>query len=129
QFCPAGVPNCLAGPPAVGNSGGPLVALLPFYEQANLFNAWNSQVAIFTDENSTVAGTGVNTLWCPSDGSITGERWVQDPGYGYNNLPYPTTYSNYRGNWGYWTGQQSAGVIQGPPAHPTRTRATRQSTA
>src|SRR5262245_57511253 len=28
QFCPAGAPNCFAGPPAVGNSFGPMVALL-----------------------------------------------------------------------------------------------------
>src|SRR5215831_7309033 len=75
QFCPAGAPNCFAGPPSVGNSAGPLVALLPFYEQANLFNSWNTHLPMGTDANATAGGIGVNTLWCPSDGS-TDETWV-----------------------------------------------------
>src|SRR5262249_44820468 len=104
QFCPPGAPNCFAGPPSVGNSFGPMVALLPFYEQANLFNAGNPHLPMGTDANATAGGTGVNTLLCPSDGSINGERWVAPPGYVYNNLSLPWCFSNYRGSWGYWTG-------------------------
>jgi prepilin-type N-terminal cleavage/methylation domain-containing protein/prepilin-type processing-associated H-X9-DG protein len=106
QFCLPGTPNCFGGPPSAGNSFGPMVALLPFYEQANLFNAWNTHVPV-TDANATVTGTAVSTLSCPSDGSINGFRWVADPGYTTNTLPFPICYSNYRGNWGYWTGQVS----------------------
>jgi prepilin-type N-terminal cleavage/methylation domain-containing protein/prepilin-type processing-associated H-X9-DG protein len=127
QFCPASAPNCQWGPPAVGFNGGPLVAVLPFYEQSSVYNAWNSQVAIWTDENSTVFGTGLNTLWCPSDGSISGERWIAAAGYAYNNLPLPITYSNYRGNWGYWTGAPTGNFL--PPGSadtPHRIAAIRQ---
>jgi prepilin-type N-terminal cleavage/methylation domain-containing protein/prepilin-type processing-associated H-X9-DG protein len=126
QFCPPGAPNCFGGPPSAGNSFGPMVALLPFYEQSSLFNAWNTQLPMGTDPNATVSGTGVNTLWCPSDGSISGERWVSPPGYGYNNLPYPACYSNYRGNWGYWTGSIVGKDEAGTADTPHRTAAINQ---
>jgi prepilin-type N-terminal cleavage/methylation domain-containing protein/prepilin-type processing-associated H-X9-DG protein len=125
QFCPANAVNCFAGPPAVGNSFGPMVALLPFYELSSLFNAWNSHVPV-RDENATVTGTGLSILWCPSDGSINGLRWVSDPGYGYNNLPLPFTYSDYRGNWGYWTGQPVGRDDAGTADTPHRIAAIQQ---
>jgi prepilin-type processing-associated H-X9-DG protein len=103
QLCESGN-TCVGTSPDLGPSGGPLVALLPFYEQGALFNAWNSQVEMFGDVNSTIDGFGVGTLWCPSDSSITGYRAVYAPGEIFNNLPHPMCYSNYRGNWGYWTG-------------------------
>jgi prepilin-type N-terminal cleavage/methylation domain-containing protein/prepilin-type processing-associated H-X9-DG protein len=91
------------GPPSIGNGFGPMVALLAYYEQGPLFNAYNSSICAFTAENSTVDGTGVKTLWCPSDGSIDGERYVYPTGI-YDNKPHPMCYSDYRANWGYWTG-------------------------
>jgi prepilin-type N-terminal cleavage/methylation domain-containing protein/prepilin-type processing-associated H-X9-DG protein len=112
QFCEIGA-ICFGTSPDVGNAPGPLVALLPFYEQGSLFNAWNSQVAEFGDVNSTIDATGMGALWCPSDGSLAGERWTYGPREIYNNLPHPMTYSNYRGNWGYWTGIPNGNV--GPP--------------
>jgi prepilin-type N-terminal cleavage/methylation domain-containing protein/prepilin-type processing-associated H-X9-DG protein len=112
QFCELGN-TCFGTSPDVGNTVGPLVALLSFYEQTSLFNAWNSQVAIFGDVNSTIDATGINTRWCPSDGSIAGEHWTYNPREIYNNLPHRMTYSNYRGNWGYWTGIPNGNVA--PP--------------
>jgi prepilin-type N-terminal cleavage/methylation domain-containing protein/prepilin-type processing-associated H-X9-DG protein len=94
------------GPPTIGNGFGPMVALLSYYEQGPLFNAYNTSIAAFTDENATVDGTGVKTLWCPSDGSIDGERFIYASGIGapYGTSPHPMCYSDYRGNFGYWTG-------------------------
>jgi prepilin-type N-terminal cleavage/methylation domain-containing protein/prepilin-type processing-associated H-X9-DG protein len=89
---------------SIGNGFGPLVALLPFYEQGPLWNCYNTSVTAFGDVNSTVDGAGVGTIWCPSDGSIQGYRATYAPGEIYNNLPHPMCYTNYRGNWGYWTG-------------------------
>jgi prepilin-type N-terminal cleavage/methylation domain-containing protein/prepilin-type processing-associated H-X9-DG protein len=109
QWCEPG-DNCFGTSPDVGLTAGPLVRLLPYYEQGNLFNAWNAEVAMYCDSNATVNGTGVGTLWCPSDGSINGEKYVYDPGQRYNNLPLPMAYSNYRGNWGYWTGIPNGNV-------------------
>jgi prepilin-type processing-associated H-X9-DG protein len=75
---------------------------------------------MYCDANATVNGTGVGTLWCPSDGSINGEKYVYGPGQRYNNLPLPMAYSNYRGNWGYWTGTLSGGLVGGSPDPPHR---------
>ena len=61
--------------------------LAPFYEQGPLFNAYNSSGRGLRRQNATVDGTGVATLWCPSDGSIQGYRATIAPGGIYNNLP------------------------------------------
>jgi prepilin-type N-terminal cleavage/methylation domain-containing protein/prepilin-type processing-associated H-X9-DG protein len=101
QWCEAGG-GCGATP--IGNGFGPMVALLTYYEQGALFNAYNGSVEAFGDVNSTVDATGVQILWCPSDGSIQGYRATYQPGEIYNNLIHYMCYSNYRGNWGYWDG-------------------------
>jgi prepilin-type N-terminal cleavage/methylation domain-containing protein/prepilin-type processing-associated H-X9-DG protein len=109
QWCGDGA-GCGGGPPAgVGNAFGPMVALLPYYEQGPLFNAYNSSVEAFGSANLTIDGTGVGTLWCPSDGSIQGYRYVYPTGI-YDSGPHPMCYSNYRGNWGYWTGGPDGSV-------------------
>jgi len=84
---------------------GPMVALLGYYEQTALYNAYNAQLGMFCDDNATVSGTGVSTLWCPSDGSISGAVHIYNPGDIYNNRPYPMRYSNYKGSMGYLTGR------------------------
>jgi prepilin-type N-terminal cleavage/methylation domain-containing protein/prepilin-type processing-associated H-X9-DG protein len=113
QWC-GGDTNCGGGPPGFGNAYGPMVALLPYYEQGPLWNAYNTSICAFTSQNATIDGTGVATLWCPSDGSIAGERFTYATGI-YDTTPHNMCYSNYRGNWGYWTGGPD-GVIPVPPA-------------
>ena len=114
QLCEAGAPNCIGGPPSIGPGYGPMVALLTYYEQAPLYNSYNTSLEVTGDTNSTVNGTGIATLWCPSDGSIAGYRATFAPGEGNNNLPLPMCYSNYRGCWGYWTGNPTGNTD--PPA-------------
>ncbi len=75
QWCNAGSP--CAG--SVGNAFGVMVALLPYYEQGPLFNAYNCSITNWGDINSTVDGTGLGNLWCPSDGSIQGYRAIFCP--------------------------------------------------
>jgi prepilin-type N-terminal cleavage/methylation domain-containing protein/prepilin-type processing-associated H-X9-DG protein len=107
NFCELAAQGCGTGPGSslgFGNGFGPMVALLPYYEQAALFNAFNTSLEAFGDSNNTVDGAGVGTLWCPSDGSIQGYRKTYNPGDIYNNLIHYMCYSNYRGNWGYWDG-------------------------
>jgi prepilin-type N-terminal cleavage/methylation domain-containing protein len=53
------------------HEGGVFIALLPFLEQGALFNAFNSSVHYETAPNSTVNGTGLSVLWCPSDGLVS----------------------------------------------------------
>ncbi len=118
QWCDAASP--CGG--SVGNAFGVMVALLPYYEQGPLFNAYNCSITNWGDINSTVDGTALGNLWCPSDGSIQGYRATFGPGTNNNNLPLPVCFSNYRGNWGYW-----AGRVSGRDNAGTATAAQRQA--
>jgi prepilin-type N-terminal cleavage/methylation domain-containing protein/prepilin-type processing-associated H-X9-DG protein len=125
QWCNAQDAAC-AG--SIGNAYGPMVALLPYYEQGPLWNAYNTSVPAFTAENSTIDGTGVATLWCPSDGSINGERFIYAGGI-YDTSPanpHPMCYTNYRGNWGYWTGDPDGRDNAGAATSAQRLQALQQ---
>jgi prepilin-type N-terminal cleavage/methylation domain-containing protein/prepilin-type processing-associated H-X9-DG protein len=110
QWCPADTP--CAG--SIGNAHGSIVSLLPFLEQQPLFNAYNSMGPMWTDANETVTGTGVSTVWCPSDGSLTDATYTYPAGAIYNNLPHRMRYTNYKANFGYLTmdvfGQMGIGM-------------------
>ena len=47
------------------------IRLSQFLEQGNAFNTWNMGVTTFSPPNWTLVGTGVSTLWCPSDPQAT----------------------------------------------------------
>ncbi len=47
------------------------VTMLPQFEQQPLFNAVNFSINIQNAVNQTVYLTGLSTLWCPSDGTIS----------------------------------------------------------
>jgi prepilin-type N-terminal cleavage/methylation domain-containing protein/prepilin-type processing-associated H-X9-DG protein len=91
-------------PPGSGTTAadayGPMVALLPYYEQGPLFGALNASLGMFCDQNQTVSASAVGNLWCPSDGSIIGAQWKYNAGDIYNNLPYVMRYSSYKGCMG-----------------------------
>jgi prepilin-type N-terminal cleavage/methylation domain-containing protein/prepilin-type processing-associated H-X9-DG protein len=46
------------------------VALLPFFEQGTLANAYNYSIASYDLGNRTILATGIASLWCPSDPTI-----------------------------------------------------------
>ena len=103
---------------------GQFVALALYSEQANTFNSLNSNHPIYIGENATINGVGLNLLWCPSDGAITGLRYPGGPGDGWDDAPIPMTYSSYAGNLGvlmYHGGNvaQNKGVFSyiGAPAY------------
>ncbi len=92
-----------------GDHHSALIAILPFLENTAIYNAWNSNLGIFCDANSTISGVSIKTYWCPSDAQIWDARSVYDPGELYNNLPYPVTYTDYAFNMGQWTGSVYGG--------------------
>jgi prepilin-type N-terminal cleavage/methylation domain-containing protein/prepilin-type processing-associated H-X9-DG protein len=71
------------------------VSMLSQFEQSALYNAMNFSRSIYSLPNSTVFATGLNTLWCPSDGQIIGKR--TDFGGG-----LIVAYTSYRGCTGTW---------------------------
>jgi prepilin-type N-terminal cleavage/methylation domain-containing protein/prepilin-type processing-associated H-X9-DG protein len=50
------------------------VALLPYFEQGVLANAYNFSLATWVPQNYTIHGVGLSTLWCPSDSNIDKTR-------------------------------------------------------
>jgi prepilin-type N-terminal cleavage/methylation domain-containing protein/prepilin-type processing-associated H-X9-DG protein len=124
------------GSPVYADATSPMVALLSYYEQGQIFNALNQSLGMYCDQQQTVIGTGLNTLWCPSDSVITGFTHTFPAG-AVTNLPMKMYYSSYATSFGDWaTGipytstnlqgrlAQANGVtfaIGYPPAYPSPT--------
>jgi prepilin-type N-terminal cleavage/methylation domain-containing protein/prepilin-type processing-associated H-X9-DG protein len=81
------------------HQAGVFVAILPFLEQSPLFNAFNSNVSYHTKPNSTVHGTGLSVLWCPSDGLV--------PQADTEALDWPIRFTSYMGSSGTWNSPPS----------------------
>jgi prepilin-type N-terminal cleavage/methylation domain-containing protein/prepilin-type processing-associated H-X9-DG protein len=93
--------------PVFGYTDAPseLVRLTQFFEQGAIYNAMNFSLGMYFAANTTVCGTGLSLLWCPSDGAIVGLRYSYPAGSGAvfdGNLPLPMTYSSYCGSLGTW---------------------------
>src|SRR5262249_24572246 len=77
-----------------------LVRLLPYYEQAALYNSFNSNVHYSCPSNATFQGTGVQTIWWPSDPSVATIDFSDFPSQPYS--AYGMRFTSYKGNAGTW---------------------------
>jgi prepilin-type N-terminal cleavage/methylation domain-containing protein/prepilin-type processing-associated H-X9-DG protein len=77
-----------------GHEAGVFIAMLPFVEQGTLFNAFNNSIHYETAPNSTVNGTGLSVLWCPSDGLVS---QADSKHFG-----WPVRFCSYMGSAGTW---------------------------
>jgi prepilin-type N-terminal cleavage/methylation domain-containing protein/prepilin-type processing-associated H-X9-DG protein len=84
-------------------------AILQYIEQGTVYNSYNYSLSYRCDDNSTVSGTGLGMLWCPSDGEIIGALYTENPSSNHTN-PWPVRFTSYSGNYGQW-----AGTITGDP--------------
>jgi prepilin-type N-terminal cleavage/methylation domain-containing protein/prepilin-type processing-associated H-X9-DG protein len=81
---------------------GILVRLLPYYEQAPLYNAFNTNVHYFSPPNTTVLMTGITSLWCPSDGVVANPANLpagEDSSYPATQIMYHNSYFGNAGTW------------------------------
>jgi prepilin-type N-terminal cleavage/methylation domain-containing protein/prepilin-type processing-associated H-X9-DG protein len=86
------------------------VALLAYFEQNPLSNAYNFSLATWVPQNYTIHGTGLTTLWCPSDAQVAKVRTLTAVTGGYtppqqtpNGAPILQAMTNYVpcvGTWG-----------------------------
>ncbi len=74
------------------------VSMLGQFEQMPLYNAYNFSRSIYSGPNSTVYGTGLSTLWCPSDGQIIGKRG--NAGVYFDNPALIYAFTSYAGATG-----------------------------
>ena len=100
QLYPAN--NLLVAPLGYADATSPMVQLLPYYEQSQVFNAYNMNLGMYCDQQATVIATSNQTLWCPSDGDIVGLRYTYPAG-ALLNLPMTMCYSSYATSFGDWS--------------------------
>jgi prepilin-type N-terminal cleavage/methylation domain-containing protein/prepilin-type processing-associated H-X9-DG protein len=81
---------------------GHLVRIAAYLEQTPIANAMNFSIPMYYSANTTVCGTGLNVLWCPSDGSIVNRSYTYSAPATFDGGPLPMTYSSYAGNLGTW---------------------------
>jgi prepilin-type N-terminal cleavage/methylation domain-containing protein/prepilin-type processing-associated H-X9-DG protein len=87
------------------DAAGHLVRLAQFIEQGSVYNAMNFSIPMYYSANNTVSATGLNVLWCPSDGSIINLSHTYPPGSDGDGGALTMTYSSYAGSLGTWTYQ------------------------
>ncbi|MHC5545044.1 DUF1559 family PulG-like putative transporter, partial [Singulisphaera rosea] len=75
---------------------GMMAAILNYTEQQPLYNAINITLGPYQIRNSTFCGTGISTLWCPSDGAIQGLRFFEQSA-GWDGTTIGICYSDYAG--------------------------------
>jgi prepilin-type N-terminal cleavage/methylation domain-containing protein/prepilin-type processing-associated H-X9-DG protein len=95
-------PNCLFSPNGYFVGSSLFVRILPQVEQQPLANAYNFSLINWVADNTTVNGTGLSVLWCPSDGSIAGLRSTF-AGWGWDGSTQTLVYTSYAGNMGTFT--------------------------
>jgi prepilin-type N-terminal cleavage/methylation domain-containing protein/prepilin-type processing-associated H-X9-DG protein len=87
-------------PSSIINSFGAFIPLTSYLEQQALYNAMNFSANMFDLPNTTIVGTGVSTLWCPSDPGVNTPTSIA-----FTIVPGPVSnvyYSSYAGNAGTW---------------------------
>jgi prepilin-type N-terminal cleavage/methylation domain-containing protein/prepilin-type processing-associated H-X9-DG protein len=81
---------------------GHLVRMAWYLEQSPIAYAMNFAIPMYYSANTTVCGTGLNVLWCPSDGSIVNLSTTYPAPSTYDGGPLSMTYSSYAGCMGMW---------------------------
>ena len=104
--------SALWGKPSDGRSCaprggfGPWIPILPYMDQAPVFDAFNFSHNYCGSANYSYAGIGISTLWCPSDPLVANGEPVNVGLYTLEGNPPPTnprqTIASYAGNAGMW---------------------------
>src|SRR4051794_1235151 len=100
-----------------------LIHLLPYYEQGQVYNAFNTQLTFAHADNTTTHGTGIATLWCPSDATVQAPVLTNAP---VSALPpfnvYLSSYGMNNGTWYFnspWPyGTCTSNAAWGGPTNP-----------
>jgi prepilin-type N-terminal cleavage/methylation domain-containing protein/prepilin-type processing-associated H-X9-DG protein len=100
------------------NGNSPMVALLPYFEQTQVYNAYNTALNAGNMMNLSAHATGISTLWCPSDPEVS--RPASLPAgrvfFAFEAADYPdpviVNFSSYAFSTGSWFVQ----TLQSDPA-------------
>jgi prepilin-type N-terminal cleavage/methylation domain-containing protein/prepilin-type processing-associated H-X9-DG protein len=86
---------------------GPFIPILPYMEQANVFNQFNFAYGFNGAPNYSFAGITISALLCPSDGLVADGEPANPAVYGGGTIPavnagLKQAISSYAGNAGMW---------------------------
>ncbi len=108
-FPMGGYPNpAYTTPNWTSNGNSWMVSVLPYIEQQTLYSAYNVGMNNLNLVNLTANATGINTLWCPSDGTVSqGATLPSNQAYfPWEAANYPDSvtiqFSSYRACTGSW---------------------------
>jgi prepilin-type N-terminal cleavage/methylation domain-containing protein/prepilin-type processing-associated H-X9-DG protein len=78
------------------------IGVLPYVEQANVYNAMNMMMCVWNPQNAiTVIPTSINAFYCPSDGKVAAKIPQDLTSFG-NVGKTSMGYCSYAGNAGPW---------------------------
>lgn len=92
------------------------VHMSQFIEQGTAYNAVNFSHWLYEAENITVAGTGISSLWCPSDPAVARPKPMSTfysipTSLAANFSQYSTSYKGSEGLWPvWWYGNRPSGT-------------------
>src|SRR5262249_55723658 len=85
---------------------GPFIPILPYMEQANVFNLFNFSDSFYRAMNYSFAGIRIAALQCPSDGLVADGDPINLTQYTSDGNPPPANprqgITSYAGNSGMW---------------------------
>src|SRR5262249_32980162 len=91
---------------------GPFIPILPYMEQANVFNLFNFTNSYYRAQNYSFAGIMISALQCPSDPLVSDGDPISLTFYTADGNPPPTNprqgIASYAGNAGMWLAQHGA---------------------
>jgi len=83
-------------------SASAFVTLQAQLEGSPLYNACNFNINIFCNENTTVCGTAIPTIWCPSDGTVVATELLDGASQGIDPGILPIRFTSYAVCVGPW---------------------------
>jgi len=89
---------------------GQFAAVLPFIEQAPLYNAININLGPYQLRNSTYPAVGISVFWCPSDVGITNLKIFEQQA-NFDGTTVGFSFTSYRGIIGTFTNYPNNATI------------------
>jgi prepilin-type N-terminal cleavage/methylation domain-containing protein/prepilin-type processing-associated H-X9-DG protein len=86
---------------------GPFAYILPYMENGQVFNSINFSLSFYRPMNMTIAGVGISTLWCPSDGKVANGEALDPAFYQWVPSGARQAETSYACNAGMWLVQLS----------------------
>jgi len=87
------------------------VTVQPYVEGSPLYNAVNFSINIFGAQNTTVCGTAIPTIWCPSDATVQTIELLNGATEGIDPGTLPIRFTSYCASCAYWFSEPGTNLL------------------